>query len=62
MASDADNYMTQALSQAQAGNTMFGAVLVCRGEIVARAHNTVSRTGDPSAHAELNLIREYCQR
>lgn len=38
---------------------MFGAVLV-RGGVVARAHNTTSQTGDPSAHAELNLIRNYC--
>jgi len=52
--------MAEVLSQARA-DTMFGAVLVRGGEIVARAHNTVE-TGDPSAHAELNVIRGHCQQ
>ncbi len=40
---------------------MFGAVLVHLGEVVGEAYNTVSQTDDPSAHAELNLIRNYCR-
>lgn len=51
--------MTEALAQARSGNTMFGAVLV-RDGIEAAAYNTVATTHDPSAHAELNLIRDYC--
>ncbi len=54
-----DYYMTEALTQARTGNTMFGAVLVQNG-IKARAYNTMATTHDPSAHAELNLIRNYC--
>lgn len=38
---------------------MFGAVLV-RDGVRARACNTMAATHDPSAHAELNLIRDYC--
>lgn len=38
---------------------MFGAVLV-RDGVRAEAYNTVAATHDPSAHAELNLIRDYC--
>lgn len=38
---------------------MFGAVLV-RDGVEAAAYNTVAATHDPSAHAELNLIRGYC--
>ena len=53
------DYMTEALAQARTGNTMFGAVLV-RDGIKARAYNTMAMTHDPSAHAELNLIRNYC--
>ena len=38
----------------------FGAVIVCRGEIVSRAWNRVIRDHDPTAHAEVNAIREAC--
>ena len=30
-----------------------GAVIVCRGRIIARGHNMVERLQDPSAHAEM---------
>lgn len=40
----------------------FGAVIVRNGEVVARAHNTVLLTKDPTAHAEINAIREASQR
>ncbi len=42
-----DDYMTEALTQARSGNTMFGAVLVQDG-VQARAYNTMSATHDPS--------------
>ena len=35
----------------------FGAVLVLLDEIVGTGHNTVLRTNDPTAHAEINVIR-----
>jgi guanine deaminase len=35
----------------------FGAVLVREGRIVARAHNRVVKTHDPTAHAEVLAIR-----
>jgi tRNA(Arg) A34 adenosine deaminase TadA len=35
----------------------FGAVIVKNGEIIARGHNTVIETKDPTAHAEVNTIR-----
>jgi guanine deaminase len=40
-----------------AGQSPFGAVIVKDGEVVAAAHNTVWRDGDPTAHAEVNCIR-----
>ena len=55
-----NDYMMEALAQAHSGNTMFGAVLV-RDGVQARAYNTMSATHDPSAHAELNLIRDFCK-
>lgn len=35
----------------------FGAVIIRDGEIIAAAHNTVIKTNDPTAHAEVNAIR-----
>jgi len=40
----------------------FGAVIVKDGEIIASAHNTVVATHDPTAHAEINALREASQK
>ena len=39
----------------------FGAVIVRNGQIVSRAWNRVIREQDPTAHAEMNAIREACR-
>lgn len=39
-----------------------GAVLVHDGSIVARAHNLVEERGDPTAHAEMLVIRQVVAR
>jgi len=36
----------------------FGAVIVKDGVIIARAHNEVIKTNDPTMHAEVNAIRK----
>ena len=36
----------------------FGAVIVKNGEIIARGRNSVTLSVDPTAHAEVNAIRE----
>jgi len=41
-----------------AGQSPFGAVIVRGSEVVAAAHNTVWRDCDPTAHAEVNAIRQ----
>ena len=53
-------FMRQALEEAhlafEEGEIPIGAVVVCRGQIIARAHNEVERPKDPTAHAELLAI------
>jgi len=41
-----------------AGQSPFGSVIVKAGKVVAATHNTVWRTCDPTAHAEVNCIRQ----
>lgn len=44
------------------GGGPFGAVIVKDGEIVAGSSNSVTLDNDPTAHAEVNTIREACRR
>ncbi|WP_331255645.1 nucleoside deaminase [Candidatus Bealeia paramacronuclearis] len=40
------------------GEVPVGAVLVLKGDVIARAHNLVEQENDPTAHAEMVVIRE----
>jgi tRNA(Arg) A34 adenosine deaminase TadA len=44
------------------GGGPFGAVIVKDGEIIAGSSNRVTIDNDPTAHAEVNTIREACRR
>ncbi|MBP5796697.1 MAG: nucleoside deaminase [Bacteroidales bacterium] len=44
------------------GGGPFGAVIVKDGEIIAGRSNSVTLNNDPTAHAEVNTIREACQK
>ncbi len=39
----------------------FGAIVVKNGEIIGRGSNVVTTTNDPSAHAEIQAIRDACR-
>ena len=38
----------------------FGAIIVRDGVLIAKAHNEVLKTNDPTAHAEILAIRKAC--
>ena len=40
----------------------FGAVIVKKGKIIARSHNMVLKTNDPTAHAEITAIRKATKK
>jgi tRNA(Arg) A34 adenosine deaminase TadA len=57
-----EDYMRLAIQKTRegiaAGQSPFGAVIVRAGQVLAAAHNTVLRDSDPTAHAEVNAIRQ----
>ena len=61
-----EQYMQQAISLATENvrtgrGGPFGALIVRGGRVIAAAANAVTRTNDPTAHAEVNAIREACR-
>ena len=58
--SDDERFMREALEEArlaaEEGEVPIGAVVVCDGEVVARAHNRRETDLDPSAHAEFSAM------
>ena len=64
--SDDARYMREALIEAQRGaqqgEVPVGAVVVRQGEIIARAHNAPIAQHDPTAHAEVQALRQAAQR
>ena len=52
-----ERFMREALREAQAAGAEdevpIGAVVVCRGRVIARGHNMTERLHDPTAHAEM---------
>lgn len=58
-----NEYMEVAIAEARRGVELgeggpFGAVIVRNGVVVGRGHNRVVVSHDPTAHAEINAIRE----
>ncbi len=61
-----EGFMREAIREAETGMRSdsggpFGCVIVREGAIVARGHNCVTSTNDPTAHAEVVAIRDACR-
>ncbi len=58
--SDDEYYMREAITEAKKARDRqevpVGAVVVCNGTIIARAHNLTETLKDPTAHAEMQAI------
>lgn len=61
---DDERYMREALREAMAAaeedEVPVGAVVVCRGRVIAKGHNMTERLNDPTAHAEMIAITAAC--
>lgn len=62
-----NDYLQSAIREAQRGMQRnhggpFGAVIVRDGRIIARGHNMVLKSNDPTAHAEVVAIRRASTR
>jgi guanine deaminase len=60
-------FLKMAVEEATAGirareGGPFGAVIVRDGKVIGRGHNSVISSNDPTAHAEINAIRNACMK
>ena len=63
-----NKYMKKAITEAKINEDTnfknggpFGAIIVKDNDIIATSHNTVIKDSDPTAHAEINVIRKAAQ-
>jgi len=52
----------EAVQSVRKGGGPFGAVLVYEDKVIARSGNTVTKDNDPTAHAEINVIRQGARK
>lgn len=61
-----EDYMRVAIGQARkaanTGDVPVGAVIVCRGKIIAKAHNRKENKQNALAHAEILAIEKACKK
>lgn len=67
MTEEDKKFMRRAIELAQNGMNNgkggpFGAIVVKEGKIIAEACNNVTSKNDPTAHAEVEVIREACKK
>src|SRR4029077_7366852 len=60
-----EQFMNYAISEALTGlhfkhGGPFGSIVIRKGRVIGYGHNTVTSSKDPTAHAEINAIRQAC--
>ncbi|MFN3397264.1 MAG: tRNA adenosine(34) deaminase TadA [Sulfurimicrobium sp.] len=59
-------FMAEALELARQGGALgevpVGAIVVCQGQVIGRGFNAPISTHDPSAHAEIQALRDAARR
>ena len=53
--------INQAVENVRNGGGPFAAAIIKDGKIISSCGNSVTKTNDPTAHAEVNAIREACR-
>jgi tRNA(Arg) A34 adenosine deaminase TadA len=60
-----ESYLREVIAMAKAsvrqGGGPFAALVVLNGEVIGRGVNRVTRDNDPTAHAEVQAIRDACK-
>jgi len=56
-----ENFMKVAIEEAKNSDFPYGAVLVKDGKIIAKAGTAGKNSNDPTAHAEMTVIRNVCK-
>ena len=63
---DSEKFMYQAaklsIENVDKGGGPFAAIIVKNGEIIAESANSVTKDNDPTAHAEVNVIRKAAKK
>ncbi|MGL4292401.1 MAG: nucleoside deaminase [Bacteroidales bacterium] len=63
---DKDKFMRMAIrlsvENVELGGGPFAAIIVKKGEVIASGTNRVTLDNDPTAHAEVNAIRNACKK
>lgn len=54
--------LAMAMDGIEAGHGPFAALVVRDGKVIGKGHNRVTLNNDPTAHAELEAIREACRQ
>ncbi len=57
-----EKFMSEAIKEAKKADFPYGAVIVKDNEIISRAGTAKKESLDPTAHAEITVIREACNK
>lgn len=52
----------EAIKSAKSGQYALGVVVVINDEVISIVHTSLHETNDPSAHAEMNAVRDACKK